>query len=134
MGSEMVRLKKIAPLPYIKIPTNKGELKMLIDCGANMNIITKKWATSSGKQIYQIPKQPIKGVTGKNCISEVVYLTPFSPFIPENFEISIFDFHPFFDGILGTGIIFDERVNFNSSRNTLRISDGIDTLDVPIHF
>lgn len=61
MGEQMVRLKPtISPLPYIKIPTTRGEMKFLIDCGANVNLISKKWAYHSGKPVYKIPDAPVK--------------------------------------------------------------------------
>lgn len=130
----MVRLKPTAPLPYIKIPTSKGTIKLLVDCGANINVISKKWALSSGKQIFKIPKQIIKGVTGNNYISEVVRLSFFAPYVDTDFEFSIFDFHPFFDGIIGTGIIFNKKINLNSRQAILQAFGQNKTLNIPINF
>lgn len=77
MVDEMERVKNIPPLQFLKIPTTKGDIKLLIDCGANVNIISKKWALNSLQQIYNIPQQSVKGVSGQNVISEVTHLAIF---------------------------------------------------------
>lgn len=109
-------------------------MKLLIDCGANINIISKKWALTSGQQIFKIPRQTVKGVTGNNAISEVTYLPIFSPIVNHAFEFSIFDFHTFFDGIIGTGIIFNKYFNFVSNQGILQVFGMEKTLNIPIHF
>lgn len=130
----MVRLKTVAPLPYIKVPTTKGDIKLLVDCGANINIISRKWACNSGTKIFKIPEQSVKGVTGNNVISEVTHLPVFSPVIEDTFEFSIFDFHTFFDGIIGTGIIFNENFNLISNQEVLQVFGKDHTLNIPIQF
>lgn len=127
-------MKPVAPLPYIKVPTSQGEMKFLIDCGANINIISKKWAHNSGNRIFKIPQQPVKGVTGNNVISEITHLQIFTPVIKDAFEFSIFDFHTFFDGIIGTGIIFNKNFNLVSNQEILQVFGEDHTLNIPIQF
>lgn len=135
MGEQMVRLKaKISPLPYIRVPTTKGEMKILIDCGANVNLISRKWACQSGKHIFKIPNEPVKGVTGKSVISEMVHLSLFKPVINEPAEFLIFDFHTFFDGLIGTELIFGEKFNLISNASIFQVYGDRNTLNIPLHF
>lgn len=135
MGEQMVRLKtKISPLPYIKVPTTKGEMKLLIDCGANVNLISKKWAYNSGKKIFKIPDESVKGVTGKSVISEMVYLSLFEPVRNESSEFLVFDFHTFFDGLIGTELIFGKFFNLISNSSVLQVFGNEVTLNIPLHF
>lgn len=116
------------------VPTTNGNIKLLIDSGANINIISKKWAHSSSNKILKIPQQPVKGVTGNNVISEITSLKIFSPVIKDAFEFSIFDFHTFFDGIIGTGIIFNKHFNLNSNKKILQVFGEDHILNIPIQF
>lgn len=50
---------KVSPLPYIIVPTTKGTIKFLIDCGANVNLISSKWANNSGKTIHNITTETV---------------------------------------------------------------------------
>ena len=126
---------KLNKLPYIKVPTSKGEIKLLLDTGANINIISKKWALSSGKRIYQTPQRTVRGVTGSNTINAKVNLNPFYPLTDKQFEFLVFDFHPYFDGIIGTEILFGERFNLISNSNLLCvITDGLQIFPIPLHF
>lgn len=135
MGEQMVRLKPtISPLPYIKIPTTRGEMKFLIDCGANVNLISKKWAYHSGKPVFKIPDAPVKGVTGKGFISEMMHLSLFEPVRKEPSEFLVFDFHTFFDGLIGTEFIFGENYNLISSLSTFQVFGNDTTLNIPLHF
>lgn len=135
MGEQMVRLKaKISPLPYIKVPTTKGDIKLLIDCGANINLISKKWAYNSGKPILKIPDESVKGVTGKSVISEMVQLSLFEPIRNDPSEFLVFDFHTFFDGLIGTEFIFGKNFNLISKSSTFQVFGQKETLNVPLHF
>lgn len=112
---------EIKALPYIEVPTSKGTIKMLIDCGANVNVISKKWAFCSGTPIHSIREQNVKGVTGSEKIREGIKLRIFQPLVQKDFNFLVFDFHPFFDGIIGTEIIFGKRFNLISAQKTLEI-------------
>ena len=116
MGTE-----KLSKLPYIIIPTTKGKIKMLLDSGANVNVISKKWAYSSGQKIQTIVDKTVNGVTGTQKISEKIDLDLFHPFISNKFEFLILDFHPFFDGIIGTEIIFGNKFNLFSTWKTFQL-------------
>lgn len=119
MGQQVVRLK--AGLPYIIIPTNKGNLKFLVDCGANVNLISKKWANSANQPLEKIKPKTVHGVTGKSTINEKISLDIFQPMRGEKYEFFVFDFHTFFDGLIGTGIIFNKAFNLVSAENALQI-------------
>lgn len=88
---------KVSPLPYITVPTTKGNIKFLIDCGANVKLISSKWANNSGKTIHNITTETVQDVTGKDEISKIIKSDIFQPILQESFEFLIYDFHPFFD-------------------------------------
>lgn len=122
MGHEMVLVgPEIKALPYIEVPTSKGVIKMLIDCGANVNVISKKWAFSSGTTIYPIREQNVRGVTGSEKIENCVKLNIFQPLVQRNFKFLVLDFHPFFDGIIGTEILFGKRFNLITAQKALEV-------------
>lgn len=122
MGQQMVRMKtQTAPLPYIIIPTSKGNLKFLVDCGANVNLISRKWAYLANQPIQKIPPKTVHGVTGKGIIDEKVSLDIFRPMRREKYDFLVFDFHTQFDGLIGTGIIFNKKFNLISAENTLQV-------------
>lgn len=125
---------RISALPFIKIPTTRGEIKLLVDSGANVNLISKKWAYQSGKPIIQISPESVKGVTGTGSISEAVNLSLFSPIMNDPSKFLIFDFHVFFDGLIGTDFIFGQRFNLNSQSEILQVFGEEKTLNVPLHF
>lgn len=128
-------MENLSKLPFIKVPTCKGDLKLLLDTGANINIISKKWAFSSGKKIHKIPNRSVRGVTGSNTISAKVNLNPFYPLIDKHFEFLVFDFHPYFDGIIGTEILFGDRFNLISNSNLLCvITDELKIFPIQLHF
>lgn len=54
--------------------------------------------------------------------------------IEDTYEFLSFDFHTFFDGIIGTGIIFNKHFNLISSQKILQVFGRNITLDIPIHF
>lgn len=136
MGLEMVRVKpKIRSLPYIEIPTSKGSIKMLIDCGANVNVISKKWALSSGIPIETIRALNIRGVTGSEKVKQGIKLNLFQPLLSENFMFLVFDFHPFFDGILGTEILFENKFNLITAEKILQVKcDSGKLKTIPLKF
>lgn len=125
----------IMTLPYIEVPTSKGIIKMLIDCGANVNVISKKWAISSGMPINTIREQNIKGVTGTEKIKECVSLKIFHPLLKKSYNFLVLDFHPFFDGIIGTEILFGDKFNLISAEKVLEIKcDSGNIQNIPLKF
>lgn len=126
---------EIKALPYIEVPTSKGIIKMLIDCGANVNVISKKWAFSSGTTIYNIREQNVKGVTGSEKIEKCVKLNIFQPLLKQNFKFLVLDFHPFFDGIIGTEILFGKRFNLITAQKALEVKCDTGELKIiPLKF
>ena len=126
---------KPGSLPYIEVPTTRGTVKLLVDCGANVNIISKKWAYSANKKIISIPNKSLKGVTGNGVINEKILLNPFFPIIQTKFEFLILDFHPFFDGIIGTEIIFDDEFNLSSRKSVIQIQSNKGKIfEIPLKF
>lgn len=126
---------EIQTLPYIEVPTSKGVIKMLIDCGANVNVLSRKWAISSGIPIDNIRQQYVKGVTGSEKIKESVRLKIFQPLLKRSYSFLVFDFHPFFDGIIGTEILFGDRFNLISAKKALEVRcDSGNLKIIPLKF
>lgn len=108
-------------LPYIEIPTTKGPIKMLVDSGANVNVISERWAFSSGIQIETIKEQNLRGVTGNQIVNKCIKLNLFRPLLNKSNTFLIMNFHPFFDGILGTEILFGTEFNFTSAERSFEV-------------
>lgn len=135
MGEQMVTTPRdTSPLPYIIVPTSKGEMKLLVDCGANLSLISKKWAYNSGKPIHKIPVESIRGVTGKSTVTESINLSLFSPIRNKPETFLIFDFHTFFDGLIGTNILLGEHYNLISKSRTFQVFGDHEILNIPLHF
>ena len=118
-------------LPYIEIDTTKGKLKLLIDSGSNVNLISKRWGYSAPYSIDSNNSEPKYGVTGKITLQESLKIPLFRPHFDKHIEFFIFGFHPYFDGILGTDVILDGRCKLDFAGQTMTL-EGKYT--IPIRF
>uniref|UniRef100_A0AB38Z1R9 RNA-directed DNA polymerase n=1 Tax=Pitica errantivirus TaxID=3078414 RepID=A0AB38Z1R9_9VIRU len=105
-------------LPYLKLnhSSSKRQLKILIDTGANKNII----APGILENTTTIPNTTITNVRGKNNVSEKGTLDIFKgSFKPLPFYV--LKFHQFFDGLIGSESLakLNAKINFETSTITL---------------
>ena len=93
------RLSNFDCVPYVELASSKGPLKFLIDTGANRNYINSEHVKRC-KQASQPSK--VETVNGVFKINNVISFNPF----PESknvqsSEFFVFNFHKFFDGLIG---------------------------------
>lgn len=106
-------------IPYIKINTTKGPLKFLIDTGANQNYISPKHVNIM-HCAYGTPHK-VRNVSGTHIINRFLKLNPF-PFIKDTKPLifHVFEFHPFFDGLIGYQSLQELKTDILTSTNELK--------------
>lgn len=110
-------------VPYVQISTSKGYLKFLIDTGANKNYISPKHVNIE-KCRFTDPVN-IHNINGIHAVNQFVEFNPFMQ-IPKTMKIKfyIFDFHPFFDGLIGYEALQLLKTNILTSTNELQFPYG----------
>jgi hypothetical protein len=121
-GKSFDRLKdnKLNCVPYVELKTDKGTLKFLIDTGANKNNIKPNHVkkNSVGKT------STIQTVNGTFKVDKFINFNPFptSKFC-QNSEFFIFDFHKFFDGLIGYQFLQKSKAVIDAATNMLKFPD-----------
>lgn len=108
-------------LPYISIMTTKGELKFLVDTGANKNYISP--AHVNIENCKNEPTSTITNLSGKHTINKSASIDIFG--IKKKLKFFIFKFHKLFDGLVGYETLRDLRAVLNTANNTLKIGRKI---------
>ena len=110
-------------IPYVEIETNKGILKLLIDSGSNRNYLSRKHVNLHNCR-RTVPTT-VRNVRGSHLIDRFVEFNPFPqiPNIPKQ-TFLIFDFHPFFDGLIGYESLKNLNADIITSRNELKFPTG----------
>lgn len=74
------------------------DAKLLIDTGANKNYLSSRLVNRA----EQLPfPTTITNIMGKHVIKSYVNFNPFPDIIQTTFIFYVFDFHKFFDGLIG---------------------------------
>lgn len=112
-------------VPYIKLFTNQGYLKFLIDTGANKNCISPKLVKNENN-CKQISSVVVRNIRGIHELNKYVEFNPF-PSVPhsKNFIFYVFEFSEFFDGMIGYETLQNLRANICSTTNTLILGDKV---------
>lgn len=106
-------------IPYLRLPTQEGfDLKLLIDTGSNKNYLSPKRVRKASKL-----KKPtiVSNISGKHLINEYVNFNPFPSLTTKKFIFHVFDFHKYFDGLLGYETLQDLDAKIDSKLNTIQI-------------
>lgn len=120
-------------MPYINLKTNVGEFPFLIDTGANINLIHPKLAHNySLSKPYRFKANNIGSANGKFNADTAIDINFFQPKINYVTQFLLHDFHPFFHGIIGTGILRALNAKIDFSNNTLQLSKGNETITIPL--
>ena len=95
-----------------------------MDTGANKNYISPKHVNLENCRSTQPVR--IKNVTGAHLTNKFVELNPF-PSIPDSMKqiFYVFDFHTFFDGLIGYETLRTMGTNIQTAQNELKFSNGI---------
>lgn len=109
-------------IPYIEIKTSVGILKFLIDTGSNKSYI-KPCHVKPGKA-RDTKNFRIATVAGNININKFVFFNPFpqSKF-SKNLKFYVYNFHDFFDGLIGYELLQNLNSLINTAQNTLICAD-----------
>lgn len=129
MEAELVR----PTLPYINLKTNIGEFPFLIDTGANINIIEPKLAYQYKiSKPYDFKADNISSANGNFKATSAIDIIFFYPKINHRAQFLLHKFHPFFKGILGTGLLKALNAKIDLENSILRLKKGSETLETPL--
>lgn len=109
-------------MPYINLKTTKGEFPFLIDTGANINLINPKlaWGYKHTKP-YDFNAENITSANGKFNATSAIDINFFHPKFDHDATFILHKFHPFFCGIIGTGILNALKANIIFFEKTLTL-------------
>lgn len=117
-------------LPYIVIQSPKfGEIKLLIDTGANKNYISPKLVPYNSIRLGAQHK--ITNISGTFSVDKFTYFNPFVNFnknLPSQ-KFFLFDFHNFFQGLIGYESLKSLRAVIDTAKDSLRIG----SIEIPLH-
>lgn len=129
METELV----IPTLPYINLKTNIGEFPFLIDTGANINIIEPKLAYQYKiSKPYNFKADNISSANGNFKATSAIDIIFFYPKINHRAQFLLHKFHPFFKGIIGTGLLKSLNAKIDLQNSTLYLKKGSETLEAPL--
>lgn len=108
-------------IPYVEVDITKGPLKFLIDTGANKNYISPKHVN----QAKFTDPLTVHNINGVHTINQSVHFNPFYK-IPntQKLQFYVFDFHPFFDGLIGYEALQNLKANIITSTNEIQLPSG----------
>lgn len=104
-------------MPYVSIQTSKGELKFLIDTGANKNYISPAHVKVENCQSEGICK--VRNINGVHEIRKFISFDLLG--IKKKLKFHVFSFHKFFDGLIGYESLRDLKAKLNIVENSLKI-------------
>ena len=113
-------------LPYLEINRRTGPpLKILIDTGANRNYISPKIVPT--KSVASGSLHRAKNINGSYIINQHTFFNPFAKYITSisNQKFHLFEFHNFFDGLIGFQTLHELGALFDTSTVELIIKDTV---------
>ena len=110
-------------VPHVQISTSKGFLKFLIDTGANKNYISPNHVNIDKCRFTDSIN--VHNINGVHTVNQFVEFNPFIN-IPNTLKLKffVFDFHPFFDGLIGYEALQLLRADILSASNELKFPSG----------
>lgn len=117
-------INKTSFIPYVSIATTKGELKFLVDTGANKNYISPDHVHI--EMCKDEPTSTVTNITGQHTVNKSASIDILG--IKKKLKFYVFKFHRFFDGLIGYESLRDLKAILNTSNNTLKIGKKIITM------
>lgn len=104
----------------MRLRTFEGfDLKLLIDTGANKNYLSPRLVNRT----EQLPIPAfISNITGKHVINNYVNFNPFPGISKSSFIFHVFEFHKFFDGLIGYETLQQIGALIDAKNSILNIS------------
>lgn len=110
-------------MPFIKIHTSKGPLKFLVDTGANRNYISPNHV--NWDKCRRTQPVSIRNISGKHIADRYVEFDPFHTIPGSNKQtFFVFDFHPFFDGLIGYETLRSLKADILTADDQLKFPTG----------
>ena len=104
-------------IPYIAINTTKGEMKFLIDTGANKNYKSPEHVNIQNCKTETGIK--VTNICGTQTTSKSASFDPFQK--NKKLKFYIFKFHKFFDGLIGYDSLRDLKAQIDIHKISLKI-------------
>ena len=120
-------------LPFINLKTTIGNFPFLIDTGANINLIDPKLAWSYNiSRPYNFSANQISSANGNFDATSAIDINFFYPKINFKTQFLLHKFHPFFRGIIGTGILKALNATIDMKKMTLTLCRNSEELVIPL--
>jgi hypothetical protein len=110
-------------VPFIVVNSNNGPLKLLIDTGANKSFISPRNINLGN--VYSMQKlTTVKNIKGKFKITKCMKFNPFPEAFETDLTFLVFEFHDFFDGLIGYESLCLLNASISTKSNTLHLPFG----------
>nr|QHA33695.1 polyprotein [Chibugado virus] len=125
----------VTNLPYITLKTAIGNFPFLIDTGANVNLINPRLAYQyKFAKPYNFEAYNISSANGKFNVSSAIDINFFLPAIDYTDRFILHNFHIFFHGIIGTGILNALGAKIDLENKTLMLQYNNQQVTMPLEF
>lgn len=94
-------------------------MKLLIDTGANKNYLSPRLVNRTEQLSFPAL---IRNITGKHVVNNYVNFNSFPEIIQSTFMFHVFDFHKFFDGLIGYETLQQVGALIDAQNSILNIS------------
>ncbi len=128
---QVTRFREKGHLPYVRVKGGKLELDMVIDCGAEVNLLSRKWKKKAGDLILAERKATLRGLNGegtevvncliKNITIEGISYPPMETFLAKELPFNSEYSGPAIDGVLGYEFFRQHRLSINYRKRELLI-------------
>lgn len=105
-------------LPFITTLNGNRNIRLLIDTGANKNVIRPGILTN----VKSIRKTEIKNISGNHIINQKGRASLLGPNVPLQTYYEL-EFHNFFDGIIGSQFLAKNRAKIDYEREEIKFSN-----------
>lgn len=108
-------------IPYVELKTTEAEtLKFLIDTGSNANYIRPSHARETA--IKKGQERRVRTAAGDFKVNTFINFNPF-PGLTEKRIFHLFDFHNYFDGLIGYEFLKKFKAVIDADKNILKIGN-----------
>lgn len=115
-----MNINKYNCVPYVELRTDKGILRFLVDTGANKNYI-KPDHVKKARELKHAAQ--VQTVYGKFKINSFISFNPFPNILScKSSQFYVFNFHQFFDGIIGYEYLQKSKAVIDTAENVLIIN------------
>ncbi|MCO6477034.1 MAG: aspartyl protease family protein [Phaeodactylibacter sp.] len=128
---QVISFREKGHLPYVQAEIGRLRLDMVIDCGAEVNLLHHKWGEKAGDHILAERKATLRGVNGegvevvncriKNIAIEGISYPPMETFLVKELPFNPEYSGPSIDGVLGYAFFRQHRLSINYRKRELSI-------------